>query len=674
MKKLVKLLLFVSLNLSLLLNVSCSLGGDANVQRILKNYENSTSLKVSSAITCNDKLASNRTSYIALKDNKVNSYSTIKTESSIISSYKKYDIKEYSSGNDICYQIDSNNSFTTYENNSILGFLGFTSIFEDAKTKSLMGNSVSGSISADKCDGIIRSLLVDQGITNDHPSNYYYKNSISYQMIFNLDTDSIISLNLNLYELFDKKFSSVNKLTSSVVFELTDVNSVLTSNPFPSNGQGGGSGSSTSSNEEKIKQKGIDFINDCYEEIEYVYDDLYFYTNCIESAKLSFKYESNKPNVLGNDGKYYNVSVDTEVTLSVSLFYSQVQYKTLSFTFLVTPKPSQGNGDLGSPTNPLYKGRKAIETVDIYFIEMVEEYGDAIYIQAGDFDMLIDAGQSSDGSNVNDVLRRHISDGILEMVVATHAHGDHIGGMLTALSTVKNITYAVDYGYDRSDYSTVNQVRNKFKTADKYYPITDCIDNKNGARKVLYITDELYITFLDTTYYLEPGYDTADYYDYNANLTSVTFIMTYKNQNYYFAGDLESEGESAIVRNGEAKKVNLAKASHHGSATSSTTSLLSKLDAEVTVISAALVDRGSEDFDAKWQPHPNKSVFNSLTRYSDRVYCNYTTGTLKVTCDGNSSIVVEGQGPKKPYYMNGVAVSGEQNLEFKNTKYGKRHF
>ena len=257
---------------------------------------------------------------------------------------------------------------------------------------------------------------------------------------------------------------------------------MLTSNPFPSNGQGEGSGSSTSSNEEKIKQKGIDFINDCYEEIEYVYDDLYFYTNCIESAKLSFKYESNKPNVLGNDGKYYNVSVDTEVTLSVSLFYSQVQYKTLSFTFLVTPKPSQGNGDLGSPTNPLYKGRKAIETVDIYFIEMVEEYGDAIYIQAGDFDMLIDAGQSSDGSNVNDVLRRHISDGILEMVVATHAHGDHIGGMLTALSTVKNITYAVDYGYDRSDYSTVNQVRNKFKTADKYYPITDCIDNKFGAR------------------------------------------------------------------------------------------------------------------------------------------------------------------------------------------------
>ena len=120
MKKLVKLLLFVSLNLSLLLNASCSLGGDANVKRIIKNYENSASLKVNSAITCNDKLASNRTSYIASKDNKVNSYSTIKTESSIISSYKKYDIKEYSSGNDICYQIDSNNSFTTYENNSIL--------------------------------------------------------------------------------------------------------------------------------------------------------------------------------------------------------------------------------------------------------------------------------------------------------------------------------------------------------------------------------------------------------------------------------------------------------------------------------------------------------------------------------------------------------------------------
>jgi len=668
-KKVLKYLLFLSLNISLFLNVSCSLGGNPKVKEVLSNYEQYTSLKVTNTISCNDKLASNRTSYLTYKENKVYSYSSITTESTAISSYKKYTTKEYSLGNDICYEVNSNQTFKQYDNVSIIDFLGLTSIFNDAKNKPLNGRTLSGSLSAEKCGGIIRSLLVDQGMIDDHYQNYYYKNFIDYKLYVDVDNLQIVSLALDLYQIFDNKFSTVNSLTSNYIFEVTDVNNEISSHPFPSTG-----GGNTSSNDEITKNQGIEFIKDCYEDIKYVYDDLYLYTNCIASARLSFKYESNKPHVLGNDGKYYSVNTDTEVTLSVSLYYAQVQYETLSFTFLVVPKPEQGTGDLGSSTNVLYKGRKAIDKVDIYFIEMNQEYGDAIYIQAGDFDMLIDAGQASDGSYVNDVLRRNISDGILEMVVATHAHGDHIGGMLTALSTVKNITYAVDYGYDRSDYSTVNQVRNKFKTADKYYPITDCIDNKNGARKVLYITDELYITFLDTTYYLEPGYDTADYNDYNANLTSVTFIMTYKNQNYYFAGDLESEGESAIVRNGEAKKVNLAKASHHGSATSSNASLLSKLDAEVTVISAALVDRGSEDFDAKWQPHPNKSVFNRLTNYSNKVYCNYTTGTLKVSCDGNTSMVVEGKGPRLPYYMNGKAVTGEKNLQFKDSKYGQRYF
>ena len=192
---------------------------------------------------------------------------------------------------------------------------------------------------------------------------------------------------------------------------------------------------------------------------------------------------------------------DTEINLKVELYYLNELFDTENFTFLAVPKTS-GTGDLGSQTNMLYKGRKEIDNVNIYFIEMHKQYGVSVYVQAGDFDMLLDAGAPEDGGYVNDFLRRHISDGRLELVVASHPHSDHMGGMNTALSTIKNITYAVDYGCIR-DYSAVSSTRARFKQADKYSPVIDCVNNRNGARKVLYITNDMYVTFLNTGYYEE---------------------------------------------------------------------------------------------------------------------------------------------------------------------------
>ena len=103
MKKVLKYLLFLSLNISLFLNVSCSLGGNPKVKEVLSNYEQYTSLKVTNTISCNDKLASNRTSYLTYKENKVYSYSSITTESTAISSYKKYTTKKCATRKDIKY-------------------------------------------------------------------------------------------------------------------------------------------------------------------------------------------------------------------------------------------------------------------------------------------------------------------------------------------------------------------------------------------------------------------------------------------------------------------------------------------------------------------------------------------------------------------------------------------
>ena len=397
---------------------------------------------------------------------------------------------------------------------------------------------------------------------------------------------------------------------------------------------------------------------------------MYLYEDTMLSTRMKFKYFSSNTNVLTNTGKYLNVQEDTEINLKVELYYLNELFDTENFTFLAVPKTS-GTGDLGSQTNMLYKGRKEIDNVNIYFIEMHKQYGVSVYVQAGDFDMLLDAGAPEDGGYVNDFLRRHISDGRFELVVASHPHSDHMGGMNTALSTIKNITYAVDYGCIR-DYSAVSSTRARFKQADKYSPVIDCVNNRNGARKVLYITNDMYVTFLNTGYYEEEDKDISSYDGHGTNNTSVALLLTYKNQNFFFAGDLENNAQKSLLNNENISKVDVLSSCHHGSGNANGTPLLSKARPDVSVISAALINRGSKTNNATKQDHPAQTALDNLTKYSNKVYCNFTTGTLKVTLNGGED--VKGLGLTTPYYLDGVAVTGEEDLEFKYTKYAKKYY
>lgn len=649
----------------LLTNIYIASCTPTNNDTIFNKYYEVTEVIYHEVVSVNSSPLVDKYTSLEVKDNNLYGFAKYNINQTIVSKSTS-EVNEYIDGQDICYLYGNKSAENKIVSEGIIDFLGYKEIFKNSQKSKINNNTISGTINADSCLGVVRSFLANTGNFLDNPINFTFNAKVSYVIYLDSTNSNILAISLDLTSIAKLKNSSVKQVVGMVEFDLlSDVSETINKNPYPTE-----IGDSQEKIEREIKAKGLDFIKDCYEEVKYVCDDLTFYTNTMVSPKLSFKYSSSNPNVIGNDGKYYPVNFDTNVTITVSLFYSMLEYDTYSFTFLAIPKVNR-SGDLGTLSNPLYNGRKPIENVKIYFIEMHQQYGDAIYIQAGDFDMLIDAGQVADGGYVNDVLRRHISDGRLEMVVATHAHGDHIGGMSVALSTIKNITYAIDYGYQRSDYGTVSDIRERFMQADKYSPITDCIDGLNGARKKMYISNDFYITFLDTGYYVKPNVDLVGGDNYNQ--TSIALIITYKNQHYYFAGDLESEGETSLVRNGEVHEVDLAKASHHGSSTSNNNTILSALNAKVMVVCTALIDRGSETKNASSQYHPNGRVLERMLNYS-KVYCNFTTGTLEITCDGQNDMILRGFGVSSPYYISGKAISGEENLEFKHTRYAKQYY
>ena len=74
--------------------------------------------------------------------------------------------------------------------------------------------------------------------------------------------------------------------------------------------------------------------------------------------------------------------------------------------------------------------------LSIHFLELGNEYtGDCTLIKTGDTEVLIDAGsRKNSASAIVPYINDFCTDGVLEYVIATHAHQDHIAGFVGSSS------------------------------------------------------------------------------------------------------------------------------------------------------------------------------------------------------------------------------------------------
>ena len=82
-----------------------------------------------------------------------------------------------------------------------------------------------------------------------------------------------------------------------------------------------------------------------------------------------------------------------------------------------------------TPETPPIKGHLIVHFIDV-------GQGDAILIDLGETEVLIDGGDRSPG--VVSYLRDYV-DGPLEIMVVTHPHADHIGGLIELLGAVQDL-------------------------------------------------------------------------------------------------------------------------------------------------------------------------------------------------------------------------------------------
>lgn len=271
--------------------------------------------------------------------------------------------------------------------------------------------------------------------------------------------------------------------------------------------------------------------------------------------------------------------------------------------------------------------------LDLYGNSNNQQIGDSIFIEYGDIDILIDAGEKASGScTVVPFLLEHVEDKKLEMIITTHADSDHLGGMVGlsgkdmygALEAPGiEYQYIVDFGYeaDSKVYKDYVELRNaRIQEGATYLSIKEIFNEENlEAAAHFYLGEDMFLDFLDYK-----TYGIADIDDDNDR--SVSCLLTHDEKKILLCGDSEKKEESYLTKL-NIGKVDVFKANHHGSPTSNTKNLLDQIRPEYVVICSSEENKYNL---------PKKTIISRLIEYTQNVYATFISGNIEVISKNNN--------------------------------------
>lgn len=237
--------------------------------------------------------------------------------------------------------------------------------------------------------------------------------------------------------------------------------------------------------------------------------------------------------------------------------------------------------------------------VTVSFIDVGQ--ADSILLHLEDKYVLIDAGNTNDGPKLIQYFKNQdIKE--FALVIGTHAHEDHIGGMADIINNFK-----------------INQfyMPNALTTTKTFENVLDALANKN----ITFETPTIGSTFTIGNAKFQVIYTGTDTSDLNN--TSIVIKMVYQNISFLFTGDATSSTEAKILN--QDLKSTFLKVGHHGSEYSSTPSFLEKVNPEVAIISVGANNKYN---------HPSKTTLSKLDNYHIKTYRTDESGTIIIHTDG----------------------------------------
>ncbi len=255
----------------------------------------------------------------------------------------------------------------------------------------------------------------------------------------------------------------------------------------------------------------------------------------------------------------------------------------------------------------------ASENLSVHFLDVGQ--GDSILLQFNNKNVLIDAGTQDMGPRVESYLRDHgVSS--LDLLVATHPHEDHIGGLITILNDIP-IKQILDSG--------------QVHTTQTYENFLTLVDQKNIPFAV---AERGQTIDLDPAIKIEVLSPPATLFAGDLNQNSVVLRVTYNKVSFLLAGDAGFEAEDSIMAAGYDLKSDILKVGHHGSSSASSPAFLSRVTP-----TSSIIEVGENNV----YGHPTSKTLSALQNTGTKVYRTDLDGNIVITTDGQSYTVTTGK-------------------------------
>lgn len=247
--------------------------------------------------------------------------------------------------------------------------------------------------------------------------------------------------------------------------------------------------------------------------------------------------------------------------------------------------------------------KSSLTQMQVHFLDIGQ--GDSTLITCGEHSMLVDAGNNSKGTAIQDTLQYQ---GITELdyVVGTHPDADHIGGLDVIITKFPSGALLMpDYEKDTKTYEEVIRAAS--------YRHLKIIHPKAGTT---YQLGDASFTILGPI----KKYS-------NANDNSICFLLQHGDNRFLFTGDAEEEAEADMLAGAIDISADVYKVPHHGSRTATSEAFFQKVRPVYAVISC-----GQDNS----YGHPHAEVLNRLRSSAVQMFRTDDQGTITATSDGRN--------------------------------------
>lgn len=268
-------------------------------------------------------------------------------------------------------------------------------------------------------------------------------------------------------------------------------------------------------------------------------------------------------------------------------------------------------------------------SVAIHFIDV--GWGDAIFINTPDKRVLIDGGLSDAGPIVRDYLI-NLNISTIDLMIATHAHSDHYGGLLTILDSTIKVKQVL-----AANESYLTKFNNLAAAHNRTYPYRG---------QTFTLSENAVLTVLNPTQPLQ-----FPQQDWSGHVNNIVTRLQVGNTSFLFTGDANALVEQSMIDAGMYLQSDVLKVAIHGLGESTWENVSSQGFLDIVNPTYAVI---SCDYsNGAGAEAPDRQVLRRLLARNTTIFPTHVLGTIVASTDGAS--ITFSENTKYPY---SVALKG----------------